>query len=127
MRNQHEQVADRIDCDRVRRAIATAFAGTAATQTGTVSPATVADHGTPALHAAESEKNVKTSNAMTTIPNTKARQLAVKDTAMVADHGTTVIDAVNLQQNVTASKGDAKPNDKAGQGAVKTATKGASK
>lgn len=109
--------------------IATAFAGTAAAQTGIVSPATVADHGTPALHAAESKKNAETSNAVQGLRDTKARQQAVKDTTKIADHGTPVIHAAELQQNVTASKGDAKPipSDKAGQEAVKTATKGATK
>jgi hypothetical protein len=109
--------------------IATAFAGTAAAQTGTVSPATVADHGTPALHAAESAKNTETSKAVKGLPDTKARQQAVKDTTKVADHGTPVIHANELQKNVTASQGTAKQiaSDKAGQDALKTATKGATK
>ena len=109
--------------------IATAFAGTAAAQTGTVSPATVADHGTPALHAAESKKNVDTSNAVKGLADSKARKQAVNDTTKTADHGTPVLHAAELQQNVTASQGVAKPitGDKAGQEALKSASKGATK
>lgn len=109
--------------------IATAFAGTAAAQTGTVSPATVADHGTPALHAAESAKNTETSKAVKGLPDTKVRQQAVKDTTKVADHGTPVIHADELQKNVTASNGVATAiaGDKAGQEALRNATKGVTK
>lgn len=109
--------------------LATAFAGTAAAQTGTVSPATIADHGTPALHAAESKKNVETSSAMTGLRDSKARQQAVKDTTKVADHGTPMIHAAELERNVAASQGAAKTiaNDKAGQEALENAAKGATK
>ena len=81
------------------------------------------------MHAAESKKNVETSNAVKGLTDTKARQQAVKDATKVADHGTPVIHAAELQQNVTASKGVAKAiaSDKAGQEALTTAAKGATR
>ena len=60
--------------------IATTFAATAAAQTGTVSPATVGDHGTPAMHAAETQKNVQASKGVMGLPpDAKTKQQAVKD------------------------------------------------
>lgn len=109
--------------------IASTFALSAAAQTGTVSPATVADHGTPAMHAAESKKNVDASKSVKGLSDTKAKQQAVQSATRVADHGTQAIHAAELQQNVTSSQGVAKAitSDKAGQEAVKSATKGATK
>jgi hypothetical protein len=109
--------------------IASTFVATAAAQTGTVSPATVADHGTPATHAAESKKNLEVSKATKGLTDPKARQQATKDATKGADHGTPTSHAANAQQNTAVSKGTAKPlaNDKAGQEAVKDATKGSTK
>jgi hypothetical protein len=106
--------------------IASTFAATAAAQTGTVNTSTVGDHGTPAMHAAETQKNVEASKAVKSLPDTKARQLALKDATKGADHGTPVIHAADAQQNTNLSKGTAKPitSDKAGQEAVKDAVKG---
>lgn len=105
--------------------IASTFVATAAAQTGTVSPATVADHGTPAMHAAESKKNADVSKSVTGLTDTKARQQAVKDTTKVADHGTPAIHAEEAQRNVIASKSVAKPlaSDNAAQQAAADAVK----
>jgi hypothetical protein len=94
-----------------------------------VNTATVADHGTPAMHAAESQKNVDVSKSVKGLTDTKARQQAVKDTTKVADHGTPVSHAADAQQNTNVSKGTAKPitSAKVGQDAVKTAVAGQSK
>jgi hypothetical protein len=107
--------------------IASTFAATAAAQTGTVNTSTVGDHGTPAMHAAESQKNVNVSKLVKGLTDTKARQQAVKDTTKGADHGTPGTHAADAQQNTNVSKGMAKPitSDKAGQDAVKVATKDA--
>lgn len=60
--------------------IASTFAATAAAQTGIVSPATVGDHGTPAMHAAETAKNVEASKAASGLPaDAKTRQQVAKD------------------------------------------------
>jgi hypothetical protein len=109
--------------------IASAFAVTAAAQTGTVNPATVGDHGTPAMHAAESKKNVEASKAVKGLPDTKARQQATRDATKGADHGTYLTHAADAQQNVNASKSTAKPimTNKEGQVAVNDAVKGATK
>ena len=109
--------------------IASTFAATAAAQTGTVNPATVGDHGTPAMHAAETQKNVQASKAVKGLTDTKAKQQAVNEATKGADHGTPVIHAAEAQRNVNASKGAAKPfaTDKAAQEAVAEAVKGAKK
>lgn len=109
--------------------IASTFAATAAAQTGTVNPATIADHGTPAMHAAESKKNVDASKLVKGLPDANAKQQALKDATKGADHGTPVIHAANAQQNTVVSKGVAKPitSDKVGQDAVKGAVKGATR
>jgi hypothetical protein len=106
--------------------IATTFAATAGAQTGTVSPATVGDHGTPAMHAAETQKNVQASKAMTGLTDTKAKQQAVNAATNRADHGTPVAHAADAKQNVNASKGSAKPfaSNKEAQDAVAQAVKG---
>ena len=60
--------------------IATTFAATAAAQTGTVNTATVGDHGTPAMHAAETQKNVEASKGVKGLPpDAKTKQQAVKE------------------------------------------------
>lgn len=109
--------------------IASTFVATAAAQTGTVNPAVVADHGTPAMHAAESQKNFEASKATKGLVDSKARQQALKDSTKGADHGTPMSHAANARQNTIASKDTARPitTDKAGQEAVKDATKGATK
>ena len=110
--------------------IAGTFAVTAAAQTGTVDPRTIADHGTPAMHAAETAKNVETSKAAPkALPDAKAKQQTRKDATKMVDHGTPVLHAEEAQKNVAASKGQAKPltSDKAAQEAVKDAVKGATK
>lgn len=104
--------------------IASTFALTAGAQTGTVSPATVGDHGTPAMHAAETAKNVEASKATKGLTDTKAKQQAVQEATNGADHGTPVIHAADAQKNVAASKGPAKLADRKGaQEAVKDAVK----
>jgi hypothetical protein len=107
--------------------IAGALATSAAAQTGTVNPRTIADHGTPAMHAEETKKNVEASKATKGLPDTKAKQQAVKDATRIADHGTPAIHADEAKQNVAASKAVANPiaSDAAGQDAVKTAVNGA--
>ncbi len=109
--------------------IASGFATAAAAQTGTVSPATVADHGTPAMHAAETAKNVEASKSIKGLPDTKAKQQAVKDATKIADHGTPAIHAADAQANVALSKATAKPvaGDKAAQDAVQQAVKGSTR
>ena len=110
--------------------IAGTFALTAAAQTGTVDPRTIADHGTPAMHAAETAKNVEASKAAgKALPDTKAKQQAVKDVTKVADHGTPALHAEEARKSAAASKNQAKPltSDKAAQEAVKAAVKGATK
>lgn len=108
--------------------IASTFVATAAAQTGTVDPATVSDHGTPAMHAQESKKNFEASKAVG-IPDTKARQQEVKDATKGSDHGTPAIHAADAQRNTNVSKGKAKPitSNKVGQEAVKDAVKGQTK
>jgi hypothetical protein len=109
--------------------IACTFVATAAAQTGTVNTSTVGDHGTPAMHATETQKNVAVSRSVKGITDTKAKQQAVKDTTKVADHGTPAIHTADAQQNTNVSKGTAKPitSTKAGQEAVKDAVKGQTK
>jgi hypothetical protein len=109
--------------------IASTFVATATAQTGTVSPATVADHGTPAMHAAESKKNADVSKSVKGLTDTKARQQAVQDTTKVADHGTPAIHAAEAQQNVVASNRVAKPlaSDKAAQKATADAVRNQTK
>ncbi len=109
--------------------IASAISTAAAAQTGTVNPATVADHGTPAMHAEETAKNVSVSKQVKGLTDSKSRQQAVKDTTKIADHGTQASHAEDAAGNVSASKAGAKPiaNSKAAQDAVQTATKGQTK
>lgn len=109
--------------------IAGSFAAYATAQTGTIDSRTIADHGTPAMHAAESQKNVEASKAVKGLPDTRARQQAQKDATRGADHGTPMLHAADAQRNVSASKDTAKPlaSDKAAQVALKEATKGATK
>ena len=109
--------------------IASTFVATAAAQTGTVNPATVADHGTPAMHAAESKKNAEVSKTVTGLADSKSKQQAVKDTTKGADHGTPAIHAADAARNTTVSKGTAKPlvSDKAAQQATADAVKNQSK
>jgi hypothetical protein len=109
--------------------IAGAFAASAAAQTGNVNPRTIADHGTPAMHAEETKRTVDASKNVKGLPDTQAKQQAVKDTTKIADHGTPLIHAADAQQNVASSKGVAKPitSDKVGQTAVKDAVKGATR
>lgn len=110
--------------------IASTFAATAIAQTGTVDPRTIADHGTPAMHAAEAAKNVEASKAAgKPVVETKAKQQAVKDATKLADHGTPVLHAEDAQKNVAVSKGQPKPltSERAAQDAVKDAVKGATK
>ena len=89
--------------------IASTFVATAAAQTGTVNPATVADHGTPAMHAAESKKNVEVSKSVKGLTDAKSKQQAVKDTTKGADQGTPAIHAAEAARNTTVSRGTAKP------------------
>jgi hypothetical protein len=109
--------------------IASTFVATATAQTGTVNTATVGDHGTPAMHAAESKKNADVSKSVKGLSDTKAKQQAVKDATKVADHGTPAIHAEQAQKNTNVSKGTAKPiaSAKVGQEAVKDAVKGQTK
>jgi len=109
--------------------IAGTFTAAAAAQTGTVSPATVADHGTPAMHAEETATNVAASKKVKGLSDTKARQQAVTDATKVADHGTPVIHAEDAAKNVTASKGLPKTiaGNAAAQDAVQQASKGSTK
>jgi hypothetical protein len=109
--------------------IASTFVATAAAQTGTVNPATIADHGTPAMHAAESKKNTEVSKSVKGLTDTKAKQQAVKDATKGADHGTPAIHAADAARNTTVSKGTAKPlvSDKAAQQATADAVKNQSK
>ncbi len=109
--------------------IAGVFSAAAAAQTGTMNPKTIADHGTPAMHAAETAKNVNASKQVKGLNDTKSRQQAVKDTTKIADHGTSAGHADDAAKNVIASKNEAKPvgTSKAAQDAVQTATKGQTK
>lgn len=60
--------------------IASTFAATAAAQTGVVSPAAVGDHGTQAMHAEETKKNVEASKAVKGLPrDAKTKQQVAKD------------------------------------------------
>jgi hypothetical protein len=106
--------------------IAGMFAGAGAAQTGVVSPASVADHGTPAMHAQESAQNLAKSKATQGLSGDQVRRQAVADTTKVADHGTPTLHAQDAVKNVTASK--AQPasigGSKSGQEAVQQATKG---
>jgi hypothetical protein len=109
--------------------IAGTFTAAAAAQTGTVSPATVGDHGTPAMHAEETAKNVAASKTVKGLSDTKARQQAVADATKVADHGTPVLHAEDAAKNVTASKRQPKSigSNSAAQDAVQGASKGSTK
>lgn len=110
--------------------IAGTFVATAAAQTGTVNTSTIGDHGTPAMHAAETQKNVEASRATKGLPpDAKTKQQVVKDATKVAEHGTPAIHADEAKLNVSASKGTAKPltTNTAAQAAVKDATKGVTK
>lgn len=109
--------------------IAGSFAATAAAQTGTIDARTIGDHGTPAMHAAETKKNTEAAKSSKALLDTKAKQQAVADATKVADHGTPIIHAAESQRNLSASKGSAKPiaTNKSGQEAVKEAVKGATK
>lgn len=109
--------------------IAGTFTMAAAAQTGTVSTATVGDHGTPAMHAEETAKNVAASKADKGLSDTKARQQAVTDATKAAEHGTPVIHAEDAAKNVAVSKGQPKPiaSNGAAQDAVQQASKGSTK
>ena len=109
--------------------LAGAFAATAGAQTGVVSPGTVADHGTLAMHAAESAKNVATSTSTQGLSGSNARQQAVKEATKVADHGTQTVHADEALRNVSASRAQAitVAGSKAGQEAVQQASKGATR
>ncbi len=109
--------------------VAGTFTVVAAAQTGTVSTATVGDHGTPAMHAEETAKNVATSKGVKGLSDAKARQQAVTDVTKVADHGTPPIHAQDAAKNVAASKGQPKTitNNGAAQEAVQQASKGSTK
>lgn len=109
--------------------IAGAFAGAAAAQTGVVSPASVADHGTPAIHANESALNLAKSKQTQGLATNQDRQRAVADTTKVADHGTQPLHAQDAAKNVAASKAEpvAIAGAKSGQDAVQKATKGATR
>jgi hypothetical protein len=101
----------------------------AAAQTGIVNPKTVGDHGTPAMHAEETAKNVAASKNVNGLSDTKARQQVVTDTTKSADHGTPVIHAEDAAKNVTASKGQPKTitTSSAAQEAVQQASKGSTR
>lgn len=109
--------------------IAGTFTVAAAAQTGTVDTRTVGDHGTPAMHAEETAKNVAASKGVKGLSDTKAKQQAVTDATKVADHGTPVIHTEEAAKNVTASKGQPKTlaNNAAAQDAVRQASKGSTK
>jgi hypothetical protein len=64
--------------------VASAFAAAAAARTGVVSPSSVADHGTPAMHAAESAQNLAKSKATQGLPGNATRRVAVNDSTKVA-------------------------------------------
>ncbi len=89
--------------------IAGTFAVGAAAQTGIVNTSTVGDHGTQAMHAAETAKNVAISLRFAGLSNTAAKQQAVNEAVAVADHGTPVLHAAEARSNVLASKRDAPP------------------
>jgi hypothetical protein len=109
--------------------IASAFAATAAAQTGIVATATVGDHGSPAMHAAETARNVQASKAVIGLSDTASRQQAVKEATRVADHGTPVIDAEDARKNVAASSGQPGrlANDATSQEAARQAVEGQKK
>jgi len=109
--------------------IASTFAATGVAQTGTVGPATVSDHGTPAMHAEESKKNTEVSKSVKGLTDTKSKQQAVNDRSKFADHGTPAIHAADAQKNTNVSKNAAKPitSAKVGQEAVADAVKGQTK
>jgi hypothetical protein len=109
--------------------IAGTLAATAAAQTGTVDIASVADHGTPAMHAAETARNVAVSRTIIGLTGTAARQQAVADVTRVADHGTPLQQALDASKAVDMSNG--RPaviaTDKAAQDAVQQATRGSTR
>jgi hypothetical protein len=109
--------------------IAGTFTVAAAAQTGTVTTATVGDHGTPAMHAEETAKNVAASKTVKGLSDTKARQQAMTDATKGADHGTPVIHADDAAKNVAVSKGQPKriTNNGAAQEAVQQASKGSTR
>jgi len=109
--------------------IAGTFAVAVNAQTGTVNTATVGDHGTPAMHAEETAKNVAASKTTKGLSDTKSRQQAVADATKVAEHGTPVLHAEDAAKNVNASKAQPKTivGDKAAQSAVQQAVKGSTK
>jgi hypothetical protein len=106
--------------------IAGALAAGAGAQTGTVTTATVGEHGTPAMHAAETAKNVQVSKTHKGLSGNKERQQALSDAQKVAEHGTPAGHAQEASLNVAAPKGQAKPlaDSKASQEAVRKAAKG---
>jgi len=109
--------------------IAGTFTVAAAAQTGTISTATVGDHGTPAMHAEETAKNVAASKAVKGLTDTKARQQALTDATKVAEHGTPTLHAEDAAKKVTASKGQPKTiaSNEEAQDAVQQASKGSTK
>ena len=109
--------------------VAGAFAGASAAQTGVVSPKSVADHGTPALHAGESAQNLAKSKSTQGLPSNAARQNAVADTTKVADQGTQALRAQDAAKGIAASNSQpvAITTAKSGQEAVRDASKGATR
>ena len=105
------------------------LSGVAAAQTGIVNTATIADHGTPAMHAEESAKNVVLSRQTKGLQDAHSRQQAVKDSTKNADHGTQTSHAEEASRNVLASAGQPKVigTNRVAQDAVLTATKGQTK
>jgi hypothetical protein len=107
--------------------------GTSATfaiaQTGTVNTATVGDHGTQAMHAAETARAVAASKSEKGLADTGTKRQTVNDATRIADHGTPVIRAADAERNVAASKTAPKPlpSDKAAQEAAAQAVKGEKK
>ncbi len=87
--------------------IASTFAATAAAQTGTVNTATVGDHGTPAMHAAETKKNVEASKAVTGLPaDAMTKQQVAKD-ATTAGTDNAVSGAVASAKGAARAKTEA--------------------
>jgi hypothetical protein len=86
--------------------IAGTFAAATGAQTGTVAPASVGDHGTPAMHAAEAKKNVEASKAVSGLPaDAKAKQQVVKDVTTTG--GSSSAGAVASAKGAAAAKAGA--------------------
>lgn len=109
--------------------IAGTFAAGVAAETGPFSPTKDGDHGTPLMHAAETAKNVQASKSVSGLASDGERQQAAADATKAADQGTPVLRAQEASRNVSASASHRKvvANAKAGQEAVKDASKGSTK